>query len=116
MLLGCKDPGITSPPQAVSVVLNFTSGFHADSLLLSCDSTIFARCRGWSDSLNVPAGYVFMTTEGVHHIALQMPFQNVRSDTTFGASRLLRTYINAHLDRIRMVITYEIIYHERVVD
>ena len=78
--------------------------------MLSCDGTIFEQGRGFSDSLFVPSGYLFIVNEGFHRFEMRIPQLNVHADTTFIASSAKITNIEAFFDRKKTVITFIILY------
>lgn len=115
ILLGCKEKDTTNPlqpdEQKSSVNVIFYSGFQSDSVVVKSDSNVVFIGIAKSDSiLGFPNGCVFMVTKGLYILSVEIPNENIRSDTQFFSSSEFGVRIHANFKRDIRKITYEI-YH-----
>jgi len=107
LLMGCGDQS-ANPSPAIHVGVTYYKGFNGDSVIVLLDGRIIGKGPGFSDSLNVPSGWVFTTFAGQHQLRLEIPLEETVSDTNFWASPNEYLDFYAYFDRTRKSITYEV--------
>ena len=107
---GCNSSPDSDAARRASVTVSYLDGFRGDSLLLLCDGDVVERSRVFSDSVNVPSGFLFTVNEGVHVLQIRNPELNMQSDTTFRAIPAYRTIIDASFNRHRKIFSCSIRY------
>ena len=105
--MACGDHG-TNPSPHIRFLINFNTGFHEDSIIVSLDGKQIINHLVSSDVGHGPDEWIAGTYAGLHQFQLEVPLEGASADTGFWVVPGYRPTIYAHLDRDRKLITYEI--------
>ena len=113
-LSSCKDDGVNpiSSNKRIQIVVDFESGFRGDSIVVLSDNEFIIGARGYSDSLNVTRGCIFLETDGLHFLNVVLPIQNTHETTGYLALDSTVTMIDAHYGRSQNKLSYDISYRK----
>ncbi len=112
MLSSCKNNGVNviSSNKEIQIRVGYESGFQGDSIIVLSDYEFIIGGRGYSDSLNVPSGCVFLDSEGLHLLNVVLPLQNTHKTIGYFALNSTVTTIDLHYDRSQNKLSYHISY------
>ena len=107
---GCRDPIGTDEGATVATFAYFSDGFQSDSFVISLDEVVVVRTVTGDERLGTSTESLLTSVFGRHNLAIALPLQQVRAETTLVNFSGYTTFVTVRFDRAKKALTWIIEY------